>query len=128
MAPLTIPQRPQGGLRAPLLDYPPGSVGAFESAGGAIYTGRLHRRASAPKARAVYVSCYGGARRFAVARFRRELVLRVGSSGENVGTALVFELWGLFAVLLRQRVTNLASRSGEQGRRSSLQERTFVCN
>ena len=27
MAPLTIPQRPQGGLRAPFLDYPPGERG-----------------------------------------------------------------------------------------------------
>ena len=57
MAPLTIPQRPQGGLRAPFLDYPPGCVSAFESAGGAIYTGRLHCRAIAPEARAVDVSC-----------------------------------------------------------------------
>ena len=56
------------------------------------------------------------------------LVLRWGSSGENGKEFLAFELWGLCAVLLRQRVTSLASRSGEQGRRSSLQERTFVCN
>ena len=95
MAPLTIPQRPQGGLRAPFLDYPPGCGGAFESAEGAIYTGRLYCRAIAPKARAVYVSCYGGARRCAVARFRRELVLRDGSSGEYVGAALVFEAVGI---------------------------------
>ena len=128
MAPLTIPQRPQGGLRAPFLDYPPGSVGAFESAGGAIYTGRLHCRAIAPEARAVDVSCYGGARRFAVARFRRELVLSDGSSGEHVAGFLDFELWGLFAPILRQRLANLERCSGEQGRRSSLQERTFVCN
>ena len=53
MAPLTIPQRPQGGLRAPFLDYPPGCGGAFESAGGAIYN----------------IKFYCGARRFAVARF-----------------------------------------------------------
>ena len=56
-----------------------------------------------------------GARRCAVARFRRELVLRDGSSGEYVGAALVFELWGLCAVILRQRVANLACCSGELG-------------
>ena len=57
-----------------------------------------------------------------------KLVLRWGSSGENVTEFLVFEPWALLALLLRQRVTSLASRSGEQGGRSSLQERTFVCN
>ena len=36
-----------------------------------------------------------GARRFAVARFRRELVLSDGSSGENVGAVLVFEAVGI---------------------------------
>ena len=51
-----------------------------------------------------------------------------GSSGENGKEFLVFELWGLLALLLRQRVTSLASRSGEQGRRSSFWESTFVCN
>ena len=69
-----------------------------------------------------------GARRCAVARGSRELVLRVGSSGEYVTKFLVFELWGLLALLLRQRVANLECYSGEQGRRSSLRKRTFVCN
>ena len=95
MAPLTIPQRPQGGLRAPFLDYPPGSVGAFESAGGAIYTGRLYCRASAPEARAVDVRACCGARRFAVARFCWKLVLRWGSFGEYVAGFLVFEVVGI---------------------------------
>ena len=53
---------------------------------------------------------------------------RWDSFGEYVDVALVFELWGLFALLLWQRVTSLECCSGEQGRRSSLQERTFVCN
>ena len=69
-----------------------------------------------------------GAKRFAVARGSRELVLRVGSSGENVAGFLVFELWGLFAPILRQRLTSLASRSGELGGGSSFWESTFVCN
>ena len=57
-----------------------------------------------------------------------KLVLRWGSSGENVVGFLVFELGGLLALVLRQRVTSLECCSGEQGRRSSLQESTFVCN
>ena len=114
MAPLTIPQRPQGG-RGPLFGLSPG--GAWGQC-----------RAIAPEARARAVSFYGGAKRCAVARFRRELVPRVGSSGENVAGFLVFELGALFALLLWQRVANLGSRSGEQGRRSSLRKRTFVCN
>ena len=69
-----------------------------------------------------------GAKRCAVARFGRELVLRVGSFGENVTVFLVFELGALLALVLGQRVASLGSRSGEQGGRSSLQERTFVCN
>ena len=36
-----------------------------------------------------------GARRCAVARGSRELVLRVGSSGENVDAVLVFEAVGI---------------------------------
>ena len=36
--------------------------------------------------------------------------------------------WGLLALLLWQRVASLASCSGEQDRRSSFWERTFVCN
>ena len=36
--------------------------------------------------------------------------------------------WGLLALLLRQRVTSLASRSGELGGGSSFWESTFVCN
>ena len=57
-----------------------------------------------------------------------KLVLRVGSSGENVTEFLVFELGALLALLLRQRVANLECYSGELGGGSSLQERTFVCN
>ena len=112
MAPLTIPQRPQGGLRAPFLIYPPECEGAFESAGGAIYN----------------IKFYCGARRCAVARFRRELVLRVGSSGENGKEFLVFELGALLAFILRQQVASLARCSGELGGGSSFWERTFVCN
>ena len=74
------------------------------------------------------IKFYGGAKRFAVARGSRELVLRVGSFGENGKEFLVFELGALLALLLRQRVTSLARCSGEQGRRSSLRESTFVCN
>ena len=59
---------------------------------------------------------------------RWKLVLRWGSSGEHVTGFLVFELGALFALVLRQRVTSLGCYSGEQGRRSSLRERTFVCN
>ena len=69
-----------------------------------------------------------GARRFAVAHFCWKLVLRWGSSGENVAGFLVFELWALLALLLRQRVASLARRSGELGGGSSFWERTFVCN
>ena len=36
-----------------------------------------------------------GARRCAVARGSRELVLRVGSSGEHAGVTLVFEVVGI---------------------------------
>ena len=57
-----------------------------------------------------------------------KLVLRWGSSGENVTEFLVFELGALFALILRQRVASLVRCSGEQGRRSSLRKRTFVCN
>ena len=57
-----------------------------------------------------------------------KLVLSDGSSGEHVAGFLDFELWGLFAPILRQRVTSLANRSGELGGGSSLQESTFVCN
>ena len=57
-----------------------------------------------------------------------KLVLRWGSSGEHGKGFLVFELRGLLALVLRQRVTNLECYSGEQGRRSSLRKRTFVCN
>ena len=57
-----------------------------------------------------------------------KLVLRVGSFGENVTGFLAFELGALFALVLRQRAANLARCSGEQGRRSSLRKRTFVCN
>ncbi len=107
---------------------PPGCVSAFESAGGAIYTGRLYCRASAPEARAVDVRACCGAKRFAVARFQRELVLRVGSSGEYVTEVLAFELWALLALVLRQRVASLASCSGELGGGSSFWKRTFICN
>ena len=57
-----------------------------------------------------------------------KLVPRWGSSGEYVAGFLAFELWGLFALVLRQRVANLGCYSGEQGRRSSFWESTFVCN
>ena len=35
-----------------------------------------------------------------------KLVLRVGSFGENVTEFLIFELWGLLALLLRQRLAS----------------------
>ena len=93
--PLDDPPTATRGPRPPFWIIPRGSVGAVpgECAG----------------ALAEFASACCGARRFAVARFRRELVLRVGSSGENVGAALVFELWGLLAVVLRQRVASLGS-------------------
>ena len=68
----------QGGLPMGPLDDPPTAnkggcgplfwinspgertVSALESAGGAIYTGRLYCHAIAPEARAGFVSCYGG--------------------------------------------------------------------
>ena len=59
---------------------------------------------------------------------RWKLVLSDGSFGEYVTEFLAFELWGLFAPVLRQRLANLGCYSGEQGRCSFLQESTFVCN
>ena len=64
MAPLTNPQRPQGGLRAPFLDYPRGSVGA------------VHSRA--PEAR----STVGGCTAVRLRR-RRELELYVIAAGQS---------------------------------------------
>ena len=57
-----------------------------------------------------------------------KLVLRVGSSGEHVGAALAFEAVGIVGSDSAATTCKLGQFSGEQGRRSSLQERTFVCN
>ena len=82
MAPLTIPQRPQGGLRAPFLDYPRGSVRALPSdcAGGASWICFVLRRGQ-------------GAALLPVLGWK--LVLSDGSSGEYVGAVLVFEVVGI---------------------------------
>ena len=115
MAPLTIPQRPQGGLRAPFLDYPPGECG-----GSAV---RLRRRRELDLFR---VTAGQGASLLPVVVGSWFLGSAVPAN--TLQSSWFLKQWGLLALLLRQRVANLGSRSGEQGRRSSLQERTFVCN
>ena len=114
MAPLTIPQRPQGG-HGPLFGLSPGERGGSAE--------RLRRRRELELFRA---TAGQGASLLPVLGWK--LVLRVGSFGENVGAALFFELGALLAPVLRQRLANLECYSGEQGRRSSFWERTFVCN
>ena len=93
MAPLTIPQRPQGGLRAPFLDYPRGSVGAVpgDCAGGASWI-------------CFVIAAGQGAALLPVLGWK--LVLRWGSSGENGKEFLVFELGALFTLVLRQRLAS----------------------
>ena len=117
MGPLDDPPTAnKGGVRAPFFGLiPRGSVGGVpcECAEGANC--RCFVLAAGQSAALLPVLCW-------------KLVLRVGSFGENVGAALVFELGALFAPVLRQRLTSLACCSGEQGRRSSFWESTFVCN
>ena len=112
--PLDDPPTATRGPAGPLFGLSPGERGgvAFESAGGAIYN----------------IKFYGGAKRFAVARGSQALVLRVGSSGEHVTEFLVFEAVGIVGTASEATTAKLGRCSGEQGRRSSLRKRTFVCN
>ena len=97
MGPLDDPPTAnKGGVRAPFFGLIPRGAGVHSRAPkarstlGGCTAVRLRRRRELDLFRVT-----AGARRFAVARFRRELVLRVGSFGEYVGAALVFEAVGI---------------------------------
>ena len=57
-----------------------------------------------------------------------KLVLSDGSSGENVAGFLAFEAVGIVCSDSEATSGKFGQLSGEQGRRSSLRKRTFVCN